>query len=345
MMDGEIGLESEIGRGSTFWFVIDLEKQDAAAAADADNSHSLYNPPAPAFIAVEAAADADIHITATDEMQNAAVSKSKRILIVEDNSVNQMVTQNMLKNLGYQTDVAANGREALRALEIIPYDLVLMDCQMPEMDGYEATREIRARAWDAARLPIIALTAHATAGEREKCLGAGMDDYLSKPVEKENLRKSVAHWLAKSENGELAAAPSLLMRESVEKRLENEERFENAAESFTPAVDFATLDDITDHDAELKREVVETYLQQTVVNLAEIERAITTNDAQKLYEVAHKTVGGSALCGMTAIVAPLRRLEQLGRAGKTEEALEFYTTAQHAFAAIDKECRRNISDL
>jgi CheY-like chemotaxis protein/HPt (histidine-containing phosphotransfer) domain-containing protein len=263
-------------------------------------------------------------------MPETQLVKSKRILIVEDNSVNQMVAQNMLKNFGYHADVAANGREALTALEIIPYDLVLMDCQMPEMDGYEATREIRAREWQPKYLPIIALTAHATAGEREKCLHAGMDDYISKPVEKENLRQTLAHWLERS-NAENSVP------------LETTQNTENKL--FVSVVDFATLDDITDYDAEMKREVVETYLEQTVINLSELERAITVNDARKLYEVAHKSVGGSALCGMTAIVEPMRKLEQLGREGKVRDALPFLSQAQDAFAAIDKECRENIAGI
>jgi CheY-like chemotaxis protein/HPt (histidine-containing phosphotransfer) domain-containing protein len=239
----------------------------------------------------------------------------------------------MLKNFGYHGDVAANGREALRALEILPYDLILMDCQMPEMDGYEATQEIRARDWPARRIPIIALTAHATRGERDKCLRAGMDDYISKPVEKENLRQTVAYWLVKAEERE------------VEKLLLEPEAVPRAENSPFGAVDFATLDEITDNDAEMKREVVEIYLQQTVVNLSEIELALRTSDAQKLYEVAHKTVGGSALCGMTAIVAPMRRLEQLGRDGLVAEAAPFFAEAQNAFAAIDRECRENIQGI
>lgn len=281
--------------------------------------------------------DEDIHITAVPEIRESLPSKSRRILVVEDNTVNQMVAQNMLKNLGYHADVAANGREALAALKVIPYDLVLMDCQMPEMDGYEATREIRVKDWKAKNVPIIALTAHATAGEREKCLQAGMNDYLSKPVSKENLRQTLFEWLEKTHDGEPAVIGSAPSGDAYSTGEE--------VETVVSAVDFATLDDITDNDPEIKREVVETYLRQTVVNLSEIERAITFNDAQKLYEVAHRTVGGSALCGMKAIVEPMRKLEQLGREEKVAEAFPFFTQAQNALAEIDKECRANIPGI
>jgi signal transduction histidine kinase/DNA-binding response OmpR family regulator/HPt (histidine-containing phosphotransfer) domain-containing protein len=281
--------------------------------------------------------DTDIHITSVPETETfPPAGRSKRILIVEDNTVNQMVAQNLLKKFGYHADVAANGIEALHALEIIPYDLILMDCQMPEMDGYEATHEIRARNWSAARLPIIALTAHATAGEREKCLRAGMNDHISKPIEKESLRRIVAYWLASTENKDSPVSPNDSPESSSK---DGKTPVGKPAEISLPAVDLATLDDITDNNAEIRREVVEIYLVQTVTNLFEIEQAISTNDADKLYEAAHKTVGGSALCGMRAIVEPLRKLEQLGRAGKTAEALPYFTEAQNAFAAIDRECR------
>ncbi len=278
--------------------------------------------------------DSDIHITAMmaapDFVQGK--DKSKRILIVEDNTVNQMVAQSLLKNFGYHADVAANGREALQALEIIPYDLILMDCQMPEMDGYEATREIRSRNWQAAQIPIIALTAHATGGEREKCLAAGMDDFISKPIQKENLFQKLASWLAKS-----ASEKTSMMITKI-----SEDKPESAEQLSVPPVDFAVLDDITDNDDDIKREVIEIYLEQTVDNLSAIEQALKVGDSQKLYELAHKTVGGSALCGMTAIVAPMRKLEQMGREGRAAEALPFFTQAQNAFAEIDRECREKV---
>lgn len=280
--------------------------------------------------------ETDIHITAIPEsaINLPTNEKAQRILLVEDNTVNQMVAQNMLKKIGYQVDVVANGYEALQSLEIIPYDLILMDCQMPEMDGYEATRAIRARDWNAARLPVIALTAHATDGERDKCLQAGMNDYISKPVEKENLRRIVAQWISKT-NGKNTAAENLQI---------SDKDFLSEDESTTvvaiPAVDIATLDEITDNDNEMRREIVEIYLEQTVSSLSEMERAISIEDSQRLYELAHKTLGGSAICGMTAIVEPMRKLERMGYEGKINEAAPILAQAQNAFAAIDKECRK-----
>jgi PAS domain S-box-containing protein len=125
-----------------------------------------------------------------------------RLLVVEDNLVNQKVATLMLKKMGYRSDVAANGREALEALKRVPYDLVLMDQQMPEMDGLEATRSIRASS-DVinSRVPIIAMTANALKGDRENCLEAGMDDYLSKPVKPDQLKNKLDQWLvARQEN-------------------------------------------------------------------------------------------------------------------------------------------------
>jgi CheY-like chemotaxis protein len=136
------------------------------------------------------------------------------ILVAEDNPVNQKVTLLQLRNLGYTADVVANGRDALHALRAKSYALVLMDAQMPEMDGIEATRRIRAAEKSAepgfaARIPIVAMTANAMSGDREMCLDAGMDDYLAKPVRPEALREVLARYLRPGGPAEPAAEYAL----------------------------------------------------------------------------------------------------------------------------------------
>jgi CheY-like chemotaxis protein len=120
---------------------------------------------------------------------------NSRILVVEDNVVNQKVVCRLLERLGLRTDVAANGREAVEMSALVPYGLILMDCQMPEMDGYEATRHIRRREGPARQVAVIALTADAMAGGRERCLEAGMNDYITKPVTMKVVHEALERWL------------------------------------------------------------------------------------------------------------------------------------------------------
>ena len=168
LMGGLIGVKSSPGEGSSFWFTIRaLPGQEAAAGPKAAR---------------------DSHLMTLGK-------GNKRVLLIEDNKINQKVAVLMLKRLGVEVDIANNGAEALLAIDSHEYGLLLMDCQMPEMDGFEATRRIRAQSGHCAAVPIIAMTASAFAEDRDACLAVGMNDYLSKPVREGELRSKLEQWL------------------------------------------------------------------------------------------------------------------------------------------------------
>jgi CheY-like chemotaxis protein len=169
LMGGELSVDSTLGKGSSFSFTLAFELGEATPAP----------PPLPAR-------------PVTEHSLREPKGRRGRVLVVDDSSINQVVAVRMLEKAGCRCDVAANGLEAVSALATAPYDLVFMDCQMPEMDGFEATRRIRA---EGRRVPIIAMTAGATVGDRERCLEAGMDDYIAKPVQTPELYRKLDQYL------------------------------------------------------------------------------------------------------------------------------------------------------
>jgi len=181
-----------VGKGSTFWFTAVFEKQPAGSGS-ADEKFAKIG------------GEGAIERSAAEPIISENDKRKIRILVVEDNPVNQKVAQAMLRKMGLRADVVANGQEAINALQMIPYDLVLMDCQMPEMDGLEATRVIRLEGSKALnpRIPIIAMTAATMQGDREKCIQAGMNDFIAKPVQQRELAEIIDRWLAITTNDNL----------------------------------------------------------------------------------------------------------------------------------------------
>jgi CheY-like chemotaxis protein len=135
-----------------------------------------------------------IHLDERRSDPNAAL-----VLVVEDSPVNRLVAVHVLERLGFRAHVVNDGREALQALSSQRYDAVLMDCQMPDIDGYEATRELRRRENGGRHTPVIAMTAHAMTGDRERCLDAGMDDYIAKPVRSQTLNDVLSRWIGREQ--------------------------------------------------------------------------------------------------------------------------------------------------
>jgi CheY-like chemotaxis protein len=244
-----------------------------------------------------------------------------RILLAEDNVVNQKVALRTLERMGYRADVAANGIEVLDALERQPYDVVLMDMQMPEMDGLEATRRICKR-WIPTRRPrIIAMTANAMRGDREQCLDAGMDDYISKPVRIEDLVASLERCARQSI--ELAATPDL-------------------EASADPLVDWEVLARLKadlDDDGTIVIEVIEMFLADTPQQLDRMRQALATAAAQDLRHAAHTLKSTSASVGALALAACCREIEELARDGAIDQAAPLVQHADTLFIQIDSMMR------
>ena len=262
-----------------------------------------------------------------------------RVLLCDDNTINQKVGLRLLQQMGYKPDLAANGVQALAALDRQTYDLVFMDVQMPEMDGLEATRHIRERQRNRRQpsnykssIIIVAMTANAMNGDREKCLAAGMDDYLAKPVRPEDIRTVVERWAAAAVKSETPAA-TVAQTETATATVATQAGSPTTVPT-RPPVDMERLNDFTSGNAEELRDLINLYLNQTREQIAQLLAAVKAGKAPDVRRLAHSCAGASATCGMAGILPPLRELEREGESGQLNHAPELAEQAEQEFHRI-----------
>ncbi|HZR20749.1 MAG TPA: response regulator [Verrucomicrobiae bacterium] len=262
-----------------------------------------------------------------------------RVLLCDDNAINQKVASRLLQQMGYRPDLAANGLEALIALDQQPYDLIFMDVMMPEMNGLEATAAIRDRQKQPLAFPnyksniiVVAMTANAMQGDREKCLAAGMDDYIAKPVRPEDVRKVIELWAGKAADQNANGSPDV--QKPAPAATPPAGQTQAPADGEDGPVDMDRLLEFTDGSAENLRELVELYLSQTTEQLEKLHAAVRAADAAEVRRVAHSCAGASATCGMRYMVPLLRELERQGREGKLTNADTIFDQTTREFQRI-----------
>jgi len=291
MMGGSIGATSEEGEGAVFWFTVLMEKQAEGVRRD-----DVHNPPEDVFARFDA--------------------EKVRILLVEDNAVNRAVALGLLKTLGLRADTAHDGEEAVAALERSPYDLVLMDCQMPKMDGYEATRRIRRMEGAAGRTVVVAMTAHAMSGDRLKCLEAGMNDHIAKPVSRSALVGVLRRWLPKAaiiadppgKDGETRGADAVWNRPELLRLLGGDES--------------------------LVRAIAAEFLEDTPFEIGALMAALEAGDTEAVKEHAHTVKGSAGSVGGAALFSAAFELEKAAKAGNPAGARVFAAKLEREFERL-----------
>jgi signal transduction histidine kinase/DNA-binding response OmpR family regulator len=282
MQGGDIHVDSRVGQGSTFRITLPCEIAPVAAKAPPPRPETLeQRPPSPAVA---------------------------RLLVVEDNLVNQKVVLAILRKKGYRMDIANDGREALAKLNSSGYDLVLMDVQMPVLDGLEATRLIRREArWD--HLPIIAMTAHAMNGDRERCLQAGMNAYISKPVQPAHLIATIERQLAAVDRHAVSASASPMER--------------------------MLTDRLMQEDAPMMNDMLRLFLQIAPERLDRIETAASRGDLDALHREVKKISAAADQLASTNIKDCTRRIEQAAAIGDFTQAKRELVALREAVRSLD----------
>ena len=357
LMGGEIAVESKAGSGSSFRFTLRMMAPVQPKQPSTVRHLDLRN--TPDIASVKSAENSDL--------VKPRVFFGARVLLAEDNSLNQKLVMEMLKLLGCHVQVASNGQEALDALAVSMFDLILMDCQMPVMDGYEATHLIREKearestdlpgqGQATRRMPIIALTANAMQGDRERCLGAGMDDYLSKPFKLDGLSTLLKRWLPlKWKTGLSISADA--GGDTVRKDSENRDSVRDLPlhqhtlggpdASKINFLDRLLLLESIDREAweslrSLKSEGQPSMLQKTMRRYLEntpdlIEtlcQAITSGDASTMKAVAHSLLSANGFLGAKRLIELCNEFQNLGETGAVEAAVPLLPVLQAEYEKV-----------
>jgi PAS domain S-box-containing protein len=297
LMDGEITLESQPGRGSCFSFHIPLESADETAVEQPIEQASLP-PPNP----------------------------DTRILLAEDNPANQQVIQAMLQSAGLQVDIVSNGVQAVERVNRQTYDMLLMDISMPQMDGMAATQSIRKLGGAVSKIPIVAITAHALAGDKARFLSSGMNDYLTKPIDKHALLDCISRWTGVISNPELSGEN----RTGPEKNQSDQKQ-----QTF---VDEAVLQQLVkDTHAEIVPGLLLGYIEDARIRIDEIEQAVLDEDAKTLEFEAHTLGSSAAAHGNPILHQQARTIETMCREGKSRLA---FATATKLFEIANKSLQQ-----
>jgi two-component system, sensor histidine kinase and response regulator len=259
----------------------------------------------------------------TVALDRAALSPGRRILIAEDNVVNQKVALHQLQKLGFNADAVDNGRQVLEALDRIPYDIVLMDCQMPELDGYAATKEIRRREGATRHTWVVAMTAHSLEGDRAKCLAAGMDDYVSKPVKPDDIKAALERY-----EGALTAVPEV-------------------PEDLTGIIDLRALAGFRELDAEggggILVQLIQVFLENTPSVIAEARDALANHSSPGIARAAHTLKGSCSNFGASRMREACQTLEDAAGAGSLERAGPMIGSIEKEFACVRAALEKEVT--